>query len=256
MPNSGHNKRQSTNCTAFEAGSARVIAPKLLASTGAPNPLRRRDPCTTQRPRPTPKRTSITPVACQPCQQRKHKCDGARPVCSPCLMKKRNDCVYDAAGDCRRTSVLKQRIRDLTKLSEDLEEIIIGISAAADRDAAIAAAQQLVVDDFRGAADIANAFRRDEGDPMTAFKDKIGPKQEYMESSRPSKRSISEDATLQIFSSTVSTTKNAGLDYGGRMPFSYWPFHTHAETIGFIQTGFENFLGEVRDPEGLERDYI
>ncbi|KAF2401527.1 hypothetical protein EJ06DRAFT_394998 [Trichodelitschia bisporula] len=70
--------------------------------------------------RQLPKRNKVTAVACQPCQTRKSKCDGGRPVCSACVSKGRTDCVYDTASDQRRTVALKQRIEELTTILESV----------------------------------------------------------------------------------------------------------------------------------------
>ncbi|KAK7721527.1 hypothetical protein SLS57_005207 [Botryosphaeria dothidea] len=140
-------------------GSVRPIV--SAAAAGGSGPFARRDSLPLQRPRP-PKRSNITPVACQPCQQRKHKCDGARPVCTPCVVKKRSDCTYDAAGDQRRTSSLKQRIRDLETQVDDLKDIITGIGCAGDSNAAAALAHQLAHARFRTTAEVVRSLRRDD----------------------------------------------------------------------------------------------
>ncbi|KAH7012023.1 hypothetical protein B0J12DRAFT_706023 [Macrophomina phaseolina] len=115
-----------------------------------------------QRPKANRRRTHITPVACQPCQQRKHKCDGARPICTPCVARQRTDCFYNVAGDQRRTTSLKQRIRDLESQTQGLKDILAGISRANDHDAAIELAQQLVANDFRNTQEVSHTLRRDE----------------------------------------------------------------------------------------------
>jgi len=76
------------------------------------------------------KRTKVTAVACTPCQKRKSKCDGRRPICSSCEQKGRNDCVYDSQSDLRRTSALKQRIEVLQGEVDDLREILMGLCEA------------------------------------------------------------------------------------------------------------------------------
>ncbi|KAF4313878.1 hypothetical protein GTA08_BOTSDO00387 [Botryosphaeria dothidea] len=146
-------------------GSRGSVRPISSASAGAvaaehhpTDPLGRRESLPTQRSRP-PKRTNVTPVACQSCQQRKHKCDGTRPVCTPCLVKKRPGCAYDAAGDQRRTSALKQRIRHLETEVDDLKDIIMGIGSTADENAAVTLARQLATARFRATADVAHTLR-------------------------------------------------------------------------------------------------
>ncbi|KAL2354043.1 hypothetical protein BJ546DRAFT_92299 [Cryomyces antarcticus] len=92
------------------------------------------------------KRSQITAVACQPCQQRKSKCDGVRPVCSSCLAKKRAGCAYDIAGDQRRTSALKQRIRELEHETGQLRHVIGVVCTATDREAAAKEGLQYLAD--------------------------------------------------------------------------------------------------------------
>ncbi|KAE9973306.1 hypothetical protein BLS_003645 [Venturia inaequalis] len=71
------------------------------------------------------KRAKVTAVACQPCQKRKSKCDGQRPICSACNTKRtETDCHYDSAGDQRRTTSLKERIDAGERENEDLKTII------------------------------------------------------------------------------------------------------------------------------------
>ncbi|KAF2145521.1 uncharacterized protein K452DRAFT_295142 [Aplosporella prunicola CBS 121167] len=119
---------------------------------------------------PQTKRNHITPVACTPCQHRKHKCDGRRPVCSSCIAKKRPDCVYDAAGDQRRTSALKLRIKDLERQNADLKDIVAGIGLAPDRDQAISIAQHLAESEFHGTGDVAEYLRRNSDGAVGASK--------------------------------------------------------------------------------------
>ncbi|KAF2842388.1 hypothetical protein M501DRAFT_1013732 [Patellaria atrata CBS 101060] len=68
--------------------------------------------------RDNPQRDSTSP------RSHVNHCDGARPVCSPCQKKSPQDCHYDAAGDQRRTSALKQRVLDLENENADLKRII------------------------------------------------------------------------------------------------------------------------------------
>jgi hypothetical protein len=54
-------------------------------------------------------------------------CDGARPTCSSCQKKGRADCAYNAKGDLRRTSALKQQIGSLQTENNNLRDIITSI---------------------------------------------------------------------------------------------------------------------------------
>lgn len=78
------------------------------------------------------------------------------------MVKGRPDCCYDAAGDQRRTSSLKQRIRDLETRTSDLQGIITSIGSADDKDAATALAHQLSHTRFRNIAAVAHSLRGDE----------------------------------------------------------------------------------------------
>ncbi|KAF9640191.1 hypothetical protein BFW01_g11997 [Lasiodiplodia theobromae] len=74
----------------------------------------------------------------------------------------RSDCAYDAAGDQRRTSALKQRIHNLERHTRDLQDIVASIGSATDKEAATAVARQLADEGFRRTAEVAQALRRDE----------------------------------------------------------------------------------------------
>lgn len=90
------------------------------------------------------------------------QCDGARPLCTPCLVRRRPDCAYDAAGDLRRTSSLKQRIRHLETQVDDLKDIITSIGSTDDKDAAAALAYQLAHANFCTTSEVARSLRTDE----------------------------------------------------------------------------------------------
>lgn len=84
-------------------------------------------------------------------------------MCTPCLVKKRHHCSYNAAGDQRRTASLKQRIRDLETQVEDLNDNITAIGSTDDRAAAVALARQLAHTRFSATADVARCLRRAKG---------------------------------------------------------------------------------------------
>ncbi|QDS74556.1 hypothetical protein FKW77_007915 [Venturia effusa] len=104
------------------------------------------------------RRTKVTAVACQPCQRRKSKCDGQRPICSACNTKRsESECHYDSAGDQRRTSSLKERIQAKEREVRDLKTIIRTICA--DPSTVDLVRERLVLNDFSHSCDIANLFR-------------------------------------------------------------------------------------------------
>lgn len=61
------------------SGARGSVRPIVSAAAAGSDHFARRDSLPLQRPRP-PKRSNITPVACQPCQQRKHKVSPCSPV--------------------------------------------------------------------------------------------------------------------------------------------------------------------------------
>ncbi|OJD37374.1 fungal specific transcription factor domain-containing protein [Diplodia corticola] len=105
------------------------------------------------------KRKTVVAVACQPCQRRKHKCDGERPTCTPCLARNRSDCAYDAEGDQRRTSALKGRIETLSRQVDDLKDIVTAIAVDPAPQRACETARQLAADGFLNTAQAAHALR-------------------------------------------------------------------------------------------------
>lgn len=136
--------------SAYTTGSSRRILPAPASPTeDKRGPWDKGTTVPAQKQKQLLKRTQITAVACQPCQQRKSKCDGARPICSSCVTKKRTDCTYDTAGDQRRTAALKQRIKVLEKQIHEVKELVRVICSAADKDAAITIVQKLQLDDLR-----------------------------------------------------------------------------------------------------------
>ncbi|KAF2136938.1 uncharacterized protein K452DRAFT_302337 [Aplosporella prunicola CBS 121167] len=112
------------------------------------------------------KRVRITTVACVPCQNRKSKCDGTRPVCAACLARNPDDCVYDAAGDQRRTTALKSmnlhlddKLAACTRQLDNFKEVIRGLCRAPVTDATFAVLHNLVETDFHSLEDVAATFR-------------------------------------------------------------------------------------------------
>ncbi|KKY22046.1 putative nitrogen assimilation transcription factor [Diplodia seriata] len=111
------------------------------------------------------RRNTVVAVACQPCQRRKHKCDGERPTCKPCLARNRSDCAYDSDGDQRRTSALKSRIETLSRQVQDLQDILTGIAVDPNSHQACATARQLADDGFLNTAQVAHTLRTQQHQP-------------------------------------------------------------------------------------------
>ncbi|KAI3052256.1 transcriptional regulator family: Fungal Specific TF [Aspergillus niger] len=63
--------------------------------------------------------------ACGPCQQRKTKCDGNKPVCRPCVDHNAS-CFYTdvkRVRDRKQLSVLQRKVEQYERLLHDLEEV-------------------------------------------------------------------------------------------------------------------------------------
>lgn len=61
--------------------------------------------------------------ACEPCRQRKIKCDGVRPVCGPCVYHN-NRCTYEdvkRVRDQKMLELLSQRVERYENLLRELE---------------------------------------------------------------------------------------------------------------------------------------
>ncbi|KAF2809028.1 uncharacterized protein BDZ99DRAFT_521496 [Mytilinidion resinicola] len=100
------------------------------------------------------KRKQITAVACQPCKQRKSKCDGLRPACSACQQKNTSDCLYDMSADQRRTAALKEKIMQFQDHGEELKEIIQIVCETSDREEAITIVKQLQQGNYHNSTEI------------------------------------------------------------------------------------------------------
>lgn len=231
------------------------------AAAGGSGPFARRDSLPLQRPRP-PKRSNITPVACQPCQQRKHKvsscspvlaapqadarpstpqCDGARPVCTPCVVKKRSDCTYDAAGDQRRTSSLKQRIRDLETQVDDLKDIITGIGCAGDSNAAAALAHQLAHARFRTTAEVVRSLRRD--DDLQSASTLATVSEQTLKSAAHG--DVSAPNASEASPSSVATGDSIEFDGFAEMPAASWAADVAHVDPALLQDGTHDASIEV-----------
>ncbi|KAH7057264.1 hypothetical protein B0J12DRAFT_697136 [Macrophomina phaseolina] len=219
---------------AVEGGEPALPPPPPSGPLGRPEPdLSRRRKSTHA------KRSIITHVACQPCQRRKHKCDGQRPICTPCLARNRGDCAYDAAGDQRRTTALKTRIQDLSRQAEDLKTIVRGIAAAPDRDAAFATARLLAAEGFAQAADVANAFRLEQAHEETASEQRDWAGDTFLAAG-----AVEADpaASYSYHSASEAAMLNAAFQHTGAGDISFppWPSQTQSESLALAQSDYEN----------------
>ncbi|KAK7731441.1 hypothetical protein SLS57_001380 [Botryosphaeria dothidea] len=208
-------------------------------------PSGRPEPALSRRQQPTQgKRNGITHIACRPCQRRKQKCDGRRPVCSPCR-KKPSDCLYDAESDQRRTTALKARIQDLNKETEDLKDIVKGIATAPNRDAALAAARTLAATGFRQTANVADAFRKEQ-----AAEDEASKQQERTVAEPMACTPLWTGSASILYSpwSHGATTDAAIHNSPGRMSLEPWSLQAQAELLQFAQSGLDNDPAEPSSP--------
>lgn len=160
-------------------------------------------------------------------------------MCSPCMVKKRADCCYDAAGDQRRTSALKQRIRDLTRQTGDLKAVIAGIGTAVDKDAATAIARQLDTDDFDALADVAQAFRRDKV-AADIFKDM------RKDASRGNRCDAANWAMSQLSPASAAVADIQDLDCDDGEDLTLWPLDMAVNNGGLAKTHYGNPEYQVR----------
>jgi hypothetical protein len=65
-------------------------------------------------------------VACGGCRSRKQKCDGQRPVCTPCRIRKA-ECVFETQPDETRFSAIKRRTENLEKEAQDYREVVTNL---------------------------------------------------------------------------------------------------------------------------------
>ncbi|KIK59092.1 hypothetical protein GYMLUDRAFT_227493 [Collybiopsis luxurians FD-317 M1] len=86
-----------------------------------------------------PKKTSGAPLqrglACLSCRKRKLKCDGQKPVCSPCAkMKRPEECEYEDRRQKSRTQKLKEKLAMLEDRIKELEGSDPAASASSSTD--------------------------------------------------------------------------------------------------------------------------
>ncbi|KAH9922618.1 uncharacterized protein B0H18DRAFT_879225 [Fomitopsis serialis] len=61
--------------------------------------------------------------ACLNCKRRKHKCDGGRPICGPCIRSHREaECEYLDGPRPSRKQVLEEEIARLQERVQELEQ--------------------------------------------------------------------------------------------------------------------------------------
>lgn len=65
-------------------------------------------------------------VACDACRHRKQKCDGVRPICTPCKSRKA-ECSYETQPDETRYSAIKRKTENLEKESQAYKELLISL---------------------------------------------------------------------------------------------------------------------------------
>lgn len=65
-------------------------------------------------------------VACDACRQRKQKCDGQRPICTPCKSRK-TECSYETQPDETRYSAIKRKTENLEKETQAYKELLTSL---------------------------------------------------------------------------------------------------------------------------------
>ena len=74
-------------------------------------------------------------VACLPCQRRKCRCDGTRPICNTCVRRGKT-CEYNVDEGLSRVAHLKEKNKELEEDSKDLRLVIELLRKGSDSDAA------------------------------------------------------------------------------------------------------------------------
>ncbi|KAF2089212.1 hypothetical protein K490DRAFT_55803 [Saccharata proteae CBS 121410] len=142
------------------------------------------------------------------------RCDGARPTCGSCTNKnRRKECIYDAAGDQRRTAALKQRIRELEDQTKDYKDILSGICSATDKGGAILIAQQLRDDDFRNLEEAATMLRQQ-------GQSDVEIKTEFYTLNGPMSTEDSNDVTTMLPITNGGMPDDAALSYRGNLQYA------------------------------------
>lgn len=85
-----------------------------------------------QEPRPVRKRKR-TAHACEPCRQRKSRCDGSRPVCDLCK-EQGVECYYRDSAITPATKVDRQPLEQLQARLRDMEQMLHRLVSASSRE--------------------------------------------------------------------------------------------------------------------------
>lgn len=163
-------------------------------------------------------------------------------MCTPCLGKRRSDCVYDATADKRRTTALKARIQHLSKQAEDLEDIIRGIAAASDPGVAFATVRQLVAEGFAQAADVAGTFRQEHSGGEEGQASQWNCQTDGALATNGA--TANGPTALCMYAPSIDETFVNHVDPGG-VSFSPWQFQVQNEPLEFVQSDYENTPTEV-----------
>lgn len=73
-------------------------------------------------------------VACGACRQRKQRCDGLRPICTPCKTRK-TECQYETQPDETRYSAIKRKTENLEKEAQDYKELLTNLRVRPEEEA-------------------------------------------------------------------------------------------------------------------------
>lgn len=166
-------------------------------------------------------------------------------MCTPCLARRRSDCVYDATADKRRTTALKARIQHLSKQAEDLEDIVRGIAAASDPGVAFATVRQLVAEGFAQAADVACTFRQEHSGGGEEEEEEASQWNCQTDGALATNGATANGSTaLYMYAPSIDETFVNHVDPGG-VSFSPWQFQVQNEPLEFVQSDYENTPIEV-----------
>ena len=81
-------------------------------------------------------------------------------MCTSCINRGYEECIYDIIGDRRRTTALKERIDELEVEAGNLRAVITGICVDPDHERSISVAEQLVAGGFQELPQAADTLRR------------------------------------------------------------------------------------------------
>ncbi|KAF1348955.1 hypothetical protein BDV97DRAFT_297385 [Delphinella strobiligena] len=86
-------------------------------------------------PRAAKPKRAVVHVACLACRKLRIKCDGQRPLCTPCS-RREEACEYDVEANTTRTSALKRKNETLEREVEHYKELYRVIREQPEYDAA------------------------------------------------------------------------------------------------------------------------